>query len=266
METGERSGAEGQSKEAALAVRAPLPSFPGRPSEEKESSLEPQRVPTFPNLVYIELIAALAVTALLIFLSLGFDAPLQEMADPNLTPNPSKAPWYFVGFQELLVYFDPWIGGFLIPLMIIVGLILFPYLDPTRKEGEGYRFRDRPLAVTIFTAGLTLWFVLIALGSWFRGPNWQFYWPWESWNIEKPLPKQTTTLPAAIGISILIGYLAAGFTLPAIFLKGLLRRLGIVRYLLFAGILSMMGGVFLKIGLRLLFNVKYVLQTRWFNL
>jgi len=257
-----------QGKEAnpLLLKKDPFQSYQELNPEKKESGSAAQKVSAFPHLVYIELIAALAVTAVLIFVSLSFNAPLQEMADPNLTPNPSKAPWYFVGFQELVVYFDPWIGGFLIPLLIIVGFILFPFLDPTQKEGEGYRFRDRPLAVTIFTSGLFLWLVLIAMGSWFRGPNWQFYWPWESWNVEKPIPKQTTSLPVTVGIILLTSYLAAGLALPGIFFKGLRRQMGTVRYLLFVGLLSLMGGVFLKIGLRLLFNVKYVLQTPWFNL
>ncbi len=155
----------------------------------QEPKLQP-RVFVWPDFIIPTAMVMVVTTVVLILASIIFDAPLEEMANPSLTPNPSKAPWYFVGLQEMLVYFDPWIAGVVLPGLIIIGLILVPYLDPTVSGIGNYPlspkvWKQRPLAVTIFTSGFAMWFILILIGQYFRGPNWQWYWPWESWAIEK---------------------------------------------------------------------------------
>ena len=125
----------------------------------------------------------------------GVPAPLEPLADPNKTPNPSKAPWYFVGLQELLVYFDPWIAGVVLPTLIIVGLMAIPYIDKSPHGIGEYNYKDRKFAVIVFSLGTAFWFILIIVGYFFRGPSWQWYWPWESWEIHKEAHVLTTVGP-----------------------------------------------------------------------
>ena len=115
------------------------------PIEKQESD----RVWVWPDLVYTELIALILCTAILIVWSVGLEAPLEQPANPANTPNPSKAPWYFLGLQEMLVYFDPWLAGVVLPSLIIVGLMAIPYIDTnpkgtatTRSASGGSRSRS----------------------------------------------------------------------------------------------------------------------------
>jgi quinol-cytochrome oxidoreductase complex cytochrome b subunit len=174
-----------------------------------------QKIETWPNLVVREYMGAILMLIFLIAWSLFMNAPLEGIADPNVTPNPSKAPWYFLGLQELLVYFDPWIAGVLLPGVIITGLMAIPYLDPDANRGVGfYSVKERPFASTIFLTGIASWFILIVIGTFMRGPNWQWYWPWESWLIHKAPPPPTSSLPLAIGVSMLVLYFAIGMVMP----------------------------------------------------
>ncbi|MHA2621698.1 MAG: cytochrome b N-terminal domain-containing protein [bacterium JZ-2024 1] len=159
----------------------------------RETLMEPKLRPkvfVWPNFVILSSLSLLFVTILLVVAGIVFQAPLEEMADPSHTPNPSKAPWYFVGLQEMLVYFDPWIAGVVLPTLIIIGLMLIPFLDINPK-GIGtfplsrQPWKERKFAMYSFTFGFALWFVLILIGYYFRGPNWQWYWPWEEWAVEK---------------------------------------------------------------------------------
>ncbi len=118
---------------------------------------------------------------LLTVASIVFDAPLEEIADRSHTPNPSKAPWYFVGLQELLVYFDPWLAGVVLPTMIMVGLMLIPYIDVNLKGIGRFAPKERPFAIGIFNFGMFLWFALIVFGLYFRGTNWDIYNPSDCW-------------------------------------------------------------------------------------
>src|SRR4029079_12009126 len=113
-------------------------------------------------------------------------APLEEPASSVKTPNPSKAPWYFLGLQEMLVYYDPWMAGVVLPSLIIVGLMAIPYID-FNKEGNGYyTINQRKFAYLIFQLGfLELWVTLIVLGTLLRGPNWNFFGPYEAWDAHK---------------------------------------------------------------------------------
>ena len=144
----------------------------------KTSTDKKERVQVWPHLVIREIIAAIIAVILLIGLSMLVDAPLEEIADPSFSMNPSKAPWYFLGLQELLVYFTPWIAGVAIPVFVIFGLMAIPYIDVGRQEKKDtvvfiYEKQIRRL----FSAGLCLWIVLTVVGLYFRGPNWDWQWP-----------------------------------------------------------------------------------------
>ncbi len=132
------------------------------------------KVHTWPHLLAAEFVAALACTSFLFFFSVFVNAPLLQLANPNQTPNPSKAPWYFLGLQELLTMFHPMVAGVTIPGMALFVLILAPYLDrnPSNKP------EDRKFATSIMTIHLMFWAVLVIIGSFFRGPGFNFTLPW----------------------------------------------------------------------------------------
>jgi menaquinol-cytochrome c reductase cytochrome b/c subunit len=132
------------------------------------------RINVFPHLLIEEFVSLLIVSVGLIVFSTFVQAPLRELANPNLTPNPSKAPWYFLGLQELLRYFHPMIAGVIIPTLILVGLAAVPYVDrnPSVKPG------DRKIAITCFTMLFMFGATLTIFGSFFRGTGFNWTWPW----------------------------------------------------------------------------------------
>jgi len=145
-----------------------------------------EKVWAWPNLVYTELFVMIACTVFLIAWAVAFKSPLEEPANPTWAPNPAKAPWYFLGLQEMLVYFDPWLAGVVLPGLIVVGLIAIPYLDINPKGNGYYTFKERKFAITTFLYGwLVLWIFLIIVGTAMRGPNWTFYGPFEVWDAHK---------------------------------------------------------------------------------
>jgi len=135
------------------------------------------RIPVWPELVLRETVAALAALIVLLVLAMWIDAPLEGVADPSMSMNPSKAPWYFLGLQELLVYFDPWIAGVAIPLLSLAALAAIPYLDPGACRGRRSLVPAGGLDA-LFTGGLVLWVALTVIGLFFRGPNWSWRLPW----------------------------------------------------------------------------------------
>jgi hypothetical protein len=171
---------------AATATAAPpLATGPGGHTQRlltvvKSGSIQdikatPQdKVHVWPHLLAVEFVAALACTAFLLIFSIFVNAPLLELANFNQTPNPSKAPWYFLGLQELLTMFHPMVAGVTIPGLGIFGLILAPYTDrnPSNKP------EDRKFAISLFTVHLMFWAVLVLIGSFFRGPGFNFVFPW----------------------------------------------------------------------------------------
>ncbi len=132
------------------------------------------KVHVWPHLLVVEFVAALACTAFTLVFSIFVNAPLLELSNYNQTPNPSKAPWYFLGLQELLKWFHPMVAGVLLPGMAIVGLILAPYTD----RNPSNRPEDRKFAISLFTMFLTFWAVLVMIGTFFRGPGFNFIFPW----------------------------------------------------------------------------------------
>ena len=119
---------------------------PWNPKWEKE-------VHTWPYLLRIELVAAVLVTVLLMVWSITLNAPLEEPSNPNVTMNPAKAPWYFLGLQEMLVYFDRWIAGVIMPTLIIVGLMVVPYIDANPLGNGYYTYKQRRFAIWTFLFG-----------------------------------------------------------------------------------------------------------------
>ena len=187
-----------------------------------------EKLDVWPHLVAREFIAALLVTVVLFVWSMALNAPLEAEANLNVTPNPSKAPWYFLGLQELLVYFDPWIAGVVLPTLIIIGLMAIPYVDINPK-GVGYwakmRWKklgplpiwypeERPFAVSVFMLGVTMWFVLIFIGNFCRGPNWEWYWPGEAWSHRRLTKLTLKNIPNLWGLLLLASYFLMGSPIP----------------------------------------------------
>jgi quinol---cytochrome c reductase cytochrome c subunit, bacillus type len=134
------------------------------------------KVHVWPHLLVIEFAAVLVVTAGLLVFSALVRAPLLGLADFNKTPNPSKAPWYFLGLQELLTMFHPMIAGVTIPGMGLFLLGVAPFIDKNPSHAP----TDRKFAISIFTLFLMLWAVLVIIGSFFRGPGFNFVFPWNN--------------------------------------------------------------------------------------
>jgi menaquinol-cytochrome c reductase cytochrome b/c subunit len=133
------------------------------------------RVNVWPHLMAAEMFSLLVITAALTIFSIAVDAPLRELSNFNQTPNPSKAPWYFLGLQELLRYFHPQVAGVTIPTVIIIALFAAPYIDRNPSTSPD----DRKLAIVLFSFFLLTFAVLTIIGMFFRGPGFNFIYPWE---------------------------------------------------------------------------------------
>ena len=249
----------------------------GKPPMEKEES--DQKVLVFPYLIFIEFVVALFYSIMLVVWSIALKAPLEDPANPSISPNPSKAPWYFLGLQELLVYFDPWIAGVLLPTLIIVGLSAIPYLDRSPKGAGYYSFKQRRVWVSGFLFCFwMLWIVLIMFGTFLRGPNWNFFGPFEEWDVHKVVPLLNVNLSEFIfvkwlgqglpkewyireapGFLVLFVYFmippaAAAFT----FCKKALQEMGVARYVVASFLILTVIAVPIKMYLRWTFNLKYI--------
>ncbi len=241
---------------------------------ERLTKLVPDKVHTWPYLVRLEMLVGTFVMAFMTIWSIVVDAPLEEPANPTKTPNPSKAPWYFLGLQEILVYFDPWFAGVVLPGLIIVGLMVIPYIDINPKGNGYYCFKDRAFAISTFLFGfLVMWIVLIIMGTFIRGPGWYLFLPGEFWDVHKTVAITNLDFSERFfGVtdpttSMLIGMAATGFWLvgiPAAFWKvrlkksPMLQQLGSVRFWITAFLFQAMTGTVLKVILRLGWNVKYI--------
>ena len=160
------TGPEGHTQRLLTVVKA------GSIQDVKAKPVD--KVHTWPHLLVGEFVACLAMTAFLLVFSAVVNAPLLSLANFNLTPNPSKAPWYFLGLQELLTMFHPMVAGVTIPGMGIFALILAPYTD----RNPSSRPEDRKFAIALFTLFVMFWAVLVIIGSFFRGPGFNFTFPW----------------------------------------------------------------------------------------
>lgn len=247
----------------------------------------PDRVTVWPHLVRSELLCAILVMAFLMIWSTGLNAPLEAPANPNLTPNPSKAPWYFLGLQELLVYFDPWIAGVVLPNLILVGLMAIPYVDPNPKGNGYYTWKERKFAISFFLFGfLFMWVSLIIIGTFLRGPGWMFFMPGEKWDPNRveatknidfseffgiaSSPNSFEPISVLFGSAVFLGFTALCVILPYVWLKAkhpeFLKKWGMARFLTTSILVGWTLGVVIKVVLRLGPGVKYILVTPWFTI
>lgn len=249
----------------------------GKGPNEAEDAKE--KILVWPDLVYIEFIALILCAALLIVWAIALQAPIEEPANPSVSPNPSKAPWYFLGLQEMLVYFDPWLAGVLFPTVIMIGFMAIPYIDNNKKGSGYYTYEERKMAISIFMfLWLVLWIFLISTGTFLRGPNWNFFGPFEYWDLHK-LEALTNInlseyiymiwlkreLPQNFLIREMWGFLAVfiyfgvgPLFLAKTFLKTVFDRLGVLRYSVFTFLLLMAISLPIKMFLRWAFNIKYI--------
>jgi quinol-cytochrome oxidoreductase complex cytochrome b subunit len=149
-----------------------------RPRTSVEARDPNDEVFAWPHLLYRELLVALAVIVALHVLSLVFMAPLEEMADPTRTPNPAKAPWYFLGLQEL-VHYSALVGGVIVPTVLVLVLLVVPYFDRDPSGSGRWFASERRVTNIIFTALAAVFVSLTIVGTLFRGPNWAWVWPWK---------------------------------------------------------------------------------------
>ncbi len=175
---GDTTPARLTSDPAVVEGRRVLGIVPGKPvAGERKDPAGDDMVLVWPHLLVRHGVAAMAILFLVMILAVLFDAPLGEIANPTVTPNPEKAPWYFAGLQELLAHFHPLIAGVLIPGAIIIGLIALPYID----RSPWIQPRHRRVAVATFSTFLVIFALLTLVGFAFRGPNWGWVWPWDEW-------------------------------------------------------------------------------------
>jgi Cytochrome b(C-terminal)/b6/petD len=222
--------------------------------------------------------------------SIVLKAPLEEPANPALAPNPSKAPWYFLGLQEMLVYFDPWLAGVVLPGLIIVGLMAIPYIDTNPKGNGYYTFRERKVEISLFLFGwLILWSQMIVIGTFLRGPNWNFFGPYEFWDPNKVEALVNVDLSEYFWIKLLGSGLPAnwflrelpGILLIAFYFFGLpvilaktrwfrryFEKMGPARYYVGVTLFLFMMLLPIKMYFRWLFNLKYFvhIQEYFFNI
>jgi hypothetical protein len=273
----------------ALAKTHHRKTQPWRPGWAKE-------IHVWPFLLRIEFLAAIIVTLILMVWSITLNAPLEEPANPTLTMNPSKAPWYFLGLQEMLVYFDPWIAGVVMPSLIIVGLMVIPYIDANPLGNGYYTFKQRKFAILTFIFGfIVLWVSMIVIGTLIRGPGWMWFWPGQTWDHNRLEFAVNRDLPDIFGIkgrvakiifggavvgiyfvlaAVLIHKLVAGSGIrlgkwqllkPQPFNRRIYNRMSLLQYSIMQVFLVVMLSLPVKILARLLFRIKYIWVTPWFN-
>jgi len=253
-----------------------------------------EKLHTWPFLVRSEFLMTLVIIVVLTIWSLTINAPLEEPSNPTRTPNPSKAPWYFLGLQEMLVFFDPWYAGVVLPSFIIVGLMLIPYLDINPKGNGYYTFRERMFEILTFFLGFhVLWVSFIIIGTFFRGPGWNWFWPGQVWdphlvealtNVDLPylFGFRDYLMSALFGLALIVGYFVVGYIAFYYWIRArpandpwsafpgggreLLEKWGPVRFGITGFLLIAMMGVFIKMMLRHALNIKYILVTPWINI
>jgi Cytochrome b(C-terminal)/b6/petD len=195
--------------------------------------------------------------------------------------NPAKAPWYFLGLQEMLVYFDPWIAGVVMPTLIIFGLMVIPYID-TNPLGAGYyTWKQRKFAIGTFLFGfIILWVSMITIGTFIRGPGWQWFWPGQTWDHNRLIYEVNRDLPDLFGITsnwaksifgaAVVGgfFVVGGLAVHALFRRynpKNYKRMSLLQYSILMVFFITMIGLPIKMFLRLALHIKYVWITPWFN-
>jgi hypothetical protein len=198
--------------------------------------------------------------------------------------NPAKAPWYFLGLQEMLVYFDPWMAGVILPTLIIVGLMAIPYMDVNPLGNGYYTYHQRKFAIWAFSFGfLGLWVLMVIIGTFIRGPGWMWFWPGVTWDHNRLIFEVNRDFHDLFGITSIWGKAIFGaLVVGAYFVIGgwachkmitltefsrkVYQRMTLLQYLSLQFFLVMMLLLPVKIILRLLFRIKYLWVTPWFNI
>jgi hypothetical protein len=276
----------------AAAKTAHRKTQPWNPKWERE-------VHTWPYLMRIELLAAILVTVLLMVWSITLNAPLLEPSNPNVTMNPAKAPWYFLGLQEMLVYFDPWIAGVVMPTLIIVGLMVIPYIDANPLGNGYYTYKQRKYAIWTFCAGfIGLWVAMIVIGTFIRGPGWMWFWPGQTWDAGRVENTVNHNLDQVCGINgsimqhfpgvtpayapilaraifgifpVGLFFIVASYGMYRLmtltpFARKIFQRMSLLQIVTTDLMLVLMVSLPIKIILRLVFAIKYVWVTPWFSI
>jgi len=251
--------------------------LPWKPGWAKE-------VHVWPYLLRIEFLAAIIVTVILTVWSITLNAPLEEPSNPTLTMNPSKAPWYFLGLQEMLVYFDPWMAGVVLPTLIVIGLMAIPYMDQNPLGNGYYTFKQRKFAISAFIFGFfVLWLSMVFIGTFVRGPGWIWFWPGTTWDHNRVVFDLNRDLPDFFGITSMQGKIIIGAVALAIFgavstfvvhravtwtefNRKVYQKMSLLQYLTLQFFMVTMLLLPVKMVLRLAFNLKYILVTPWFNI
>jgi hypothetical protein len=258
----------------AMAKTHHRKTWPFRPGWQKE-------IHVWPFLLRVEFLAAIIVTIILMVWSITLNAPMEEPANPNLTMNPAKAPWYFLGLQEMLVYFDPWIAGVVMPTLIIIGLMVIPYID-TNPLGSGYyTWKQRKFSIGTFMFGfIILWIAMIIIGTFIRGPGWQWFWPGQVWDHNRLIYEVNRDLPDLFGITSNLGkavfgalvvggyYVVGGLITHSFFRRKNpkdYKQMSLLQYSIMQFFMLSMIALPLKMLFRLAWNIKYVWITPWFN-
>jgi menaquinol-cytochrome c reductase cytochrome b/c subunit len=151
-----------------------------REAEERPDQEPDDTVFTWPHFLVRHVVIAAATVLVVFALAIAFDAPLKDIANPNLTPPVAKAPWYFAGLQDLLSHVQPMVAGILVPGIALLFLAALPFLD----RSKGWRIRDRKFVVIVFAAIAFAALVLTIVGAFFRGPEWSWSWPWQHLYLE----------------------------------------------------------------------------------
>jgi hypothetical protein len=264
---------------------------PYHPSWAKE-------VHVWPYLLRMELLAAIIVTIILLVWALTINAPLEEPANAAITMNPAKAPWYFLGLQEMLEYFDPWIAGVVMPTLIILGLMAIPFIDANPLGNGYYTYRQRRFAIWTFLIGLEgMWIMLMLIGTFIRGPGFMWFWPTQTWDPDRIEFQANRNLDQLFNINgSWLGHILPSSWNAAIWAKGLFGIIPVAIYFVVAAwvfykiihltpfsrkvfgrmsllqtvvmelLLILMLSLPLTIFLRLLFRIKYVWETPWFSI
>jgi hypothetical protein len=247
----------------------------------------------------MEFLVAILVTVLLMAWSLTLNAPLEEPANPNVTMNPAKAPWYFLGLQEMLVYFDPWIAGVVMPTLIIVGLMVIPYIDANPLGNGYYTYKQRKFSIWTFLFGfIGLWVLMIVIGTFIRGPGWMWFWPGQTWDAERVDYAVNRNLDQVVGIDgswlgpmfhtsndqaaiwaraifgifplvlffILASVLVHWVCTRTEFSRKIYKRMSLLQLVTMYTFLIFMMSLPIKILLRLVFTIKYIWVTPWFSI
>jgi hypothetical protein len=212
--------------------------------------------------------------------------------------NPATAPWYFLGLQEMLVYFDPWIAGVVMPTLIIIGLMAIPYIDANPLGNGYYTYKQRKFSIWTFLVGFVgLWIVMIVIGTFIRGPGWMWFWPGQTWDAERvdyavnrnldqvfgidgswlAMVFHTTKDQAAIWARVIFGifpivlfFVVAAFAVHWIcmrtdFSRKIYKRMSLLQLVTMYTFLILMLSLPVKMLLRLVFTIKYVWVTPWFS-